>query len=107
MGELEDKISSVLSDPEQLKQISGLAQSLMGSMGLNQTDSPQEEPSLQKLMGSFLKPELQGSGGAAMLKAICPYLDEKRGRKLERAIRMSEMAKLACNFMKEQGKGYE
>jgi len=108
MSELEDKINSVLGDPEQLKQITGLAQSLMGSMGISQPDKPKEtESMLTKLMGSFGGAELQNSGGTAMLRAICPYLDEKRGRKLERAIRMSEMAKLARNFMKEQGKGYE
>jgi len=106
MSELEDKINSVLSDPEQMSRLAGLAQSLMGSSLMPQKEEPKEEPLLQKLMGSF-GGATQQTGGAAMLRAICPYLDERRGRKLEKAIRMSEMAKLARNFLKEQGNGYE
>lgn len=47
MGELEDKINAVLSDPQQMAEISRLAQSLMGT---GPTNAPTEtaEPSGQR-----------------------------------------------------------
>lgn len=104
MSELEDKISGILNDPAQMKYIASMAKSLMG--GAAQESPPPREKTednlLQSIMGGMSK-LTAGSEKTAMLRAICPMLDEKRGRKLEKAIRMSEIAGLARNFLKEQG----
>ena len=105
MSELEDKISSILNDPGELSKIASMAQSLMGGGLVSESAPRNEKPSgdiIQSLMGSM--GSLTGGGEkTAMLRALCPCLDEKRGKKLERAIRMSEMAQLARKFLKEQG----
>ena len=111
MSELEDRINSVLNDPEQLARISAMAQSLMG--GAPQTEAadaqkPETPPSaalgniMKDLPGldlASLSKLLQGGGTKsprlAALEALAACLDEKRAKKLGRAIRLARLASLA------------
>ena len=110
MGELEDRLNSILSDPEQMRRISSLAQSLMGGEG---TDAPpfaaKPEPptgsGLPGALGSLLAPQPRGGDKAALLEALKPWLSEKRRRKLSRAMRLAQMARLARFAMGEAGNG--
>jgi hypothetical protein len=113
MGELEDKINAVLSDPQQMAEISRLAQSLMGT---GQTDAQPETatpaetaakalPDLGSLLGG-----LSGGGSAApgtdnqaLLAAMLPYLSPHRQEKLRAAMRLGKMAKLAGFALKSHG----
>jgi len=111
MSELEDAISSVLNDPEQLARISAMAQSLMGgapqpgAAGAQDADAPSSTglgSILKDLPGldlSSLSKLLQGGGAKsprlAALEALAACLDEKRGKKLSRAIRLARLASLA------------
>ena len=90
MGELEDRLNSILSDPEQMRRISSLAQSLMGLSGA---------------LGSLLTPPQQGGDKAALLEALKPWLSEKRRQKLSRAMRLAKMARLARFAIGEAGNG--
>ena len=115
MGELEDKINAVLSDPQQMAEISRLAQSLMGTGQPNahtETAAPPETttqaPSLPNL-GSLLG-GLSGGGTAApdtdnqaLLTAMLPYLSPHRQEKLRAAMRLGKMAKLAGFALKSHG----
>ena len=118
MRELEDRINSVLSDPEQLARISAMAQSLMG--GAQQTDESGPQPSAApdpSVIGNALKafPGLDAAslgklfgGGAksrhlAALEALAPCLDEKRREKLTRAIRLARLASLAKLGLGDKG----
>ena len=106
LNELEEKINGILNDPEELRKISELARSLMqGQPEPEQTAQrePEADPMLRKLISGLGALRGEVHGGAAMLHAISPYLDEKRSRKLERAIRMSEMARLAGTVLREYG----
>ena len=111
MSELEDRINSVLNDPEQLARISAIAQSLMGgapqpeaadvrraeapdpaSLGNGMKDLPGLDlASLSKLLrgGGAKSPRL------AALEALAPGLDERRGAKLKRAIAAARMLRAA------------
>ena len=109
MSELEDRLSSILNDPEQMARISSLAQSLLG--GGAEAPSQGEVPSgagLSGALGTLLSPprgEKPGGDPAALLKALQPFLSEKRRQKLSRAMRLARMASLARMAMGEMGNG--
>ncbi|MCR5664993.1 MAG: hypothetical protein K6G17_09005 [Oscillospiraceae bacterium] len=98
MDDLEGQIRQVLNDPGQMAQIMNLAQSLMGGDGEKPPASPAEEPGAESALLSRLA-SLMSRGGEsrqqALMKAIEPYLSEKRRQKMERALRLARMARLA------------
>lgn len=117
MSELEDRINSVLSDPQELERITKLARSFMGG-----PDSPEGTETLRSgpalnipegLLGgldmealSRAGKLLSGAGGMdsrekALLEAMKPYLSEKRRGKMDRAMKLAKLAKLAGFAMGE------
>lgn len=105
MAGLEEMINSVLSDPEQMNMISSLAQSLMGGesapepkqdMGID----PKLFSRVQQLMGGADK---GGAKSEALLRAMQPYLSEKRRVKMDKALKLARLAKLAGFAMDELG----
>ena len=110
MSELEEKLGQVLANPQMMRQIMSLAQSLGEPP---KEEAPREEPPtppppppppaidpgmLQKLAG------LAGNAGAdpqqmALLRALEPYVSRERARKLEKAMRAARMATLASTFL--------
>lgn len=117
MSELEDKISEVLGDPEQMAQITRLAQSLMGGAGDTAGETsgstegaktsarPAAMPDLASLgidadMLSRIT-RLISSGSAqnadeqALLNAMRPYLSEKRRGKMDKAMKLARLARIA------------
>ena len=113
MSEFEERINSLLNNPEELSRLSNMARSLMEgglfSGGQEQSSRSSQsapagpDPMLQKLMSGIAGLGGEKNSNTAMLKAISPYLDEKRGRKLERAIRMAQMARVARSVLREYG----
>ena len=102
VAELEDMINSVFYDPEQMNMISSLAKSLMG--GEDSAEQKQPPPAapggldpgmlgkIQQLMGGTGdKPQ----GSEALLRAMQPYLSEKRRIKVDKALKLARLAKLA------------
>lgn len=111
MEDLEAQLRRILGDPEQMAQISSLAQSLMGGGEVPPPSSPLSRPEPEagpgRLPGVLSGPASVRSGGdkAALLEALGPYLSEKRRRKLKRAMRLAQMARLARFAMGEAGNG--
>lgn len=117
MGELEDRINSVLSDPEQLSEITRLAQTLMGGGQEDRTGafSPSAQPAAPGLFDQLgLDGETIGrigrvlgnssnSNSQALLEAMKPYLSDKRKRKMDKAMKLARLAKLAGFAMGEMG----
>ena len=103
MGELEDRISGVLNDPQQMEQIMSMARSLMGGEAPPAPQSAETpEPGLTARLGELL----HGGGGGdrhALLEALKPWLSERRREKLERAMRMARLARLASAALGETG----
>ncbi len=100
MTELEEQIRGVLEDPQQMAQIMGLAQSLMGG-GAGEAPPPEAE-NLSGKLGALMR-QSSGGGQQELLQSIRPYLSEKRQRKVDRAIRISRMAHLAKIALKDMG----
>ena len=101
MGELEDRINSVLGDPAQLAQIRAMAQSLMGGefsekpVEEHSAASGEKNASLEGL-GALLRGGLgEKSPRLAALEALAPCLDEKRRKKLTRAMKLARVLRLA------------
>ena len=104
MSEMEDKLNSVLSNPQMMQQTMSMAQSLGQSsspqkeIAKNQ-DTPQIDLALvQKLSGLAGQSSID-SDQRALLQALHPYLSHNRVIKLEKAMRAAKMARLASTFL--------
>lgn len=107
MSELEEKLSTILSNPQMMQQIASLAQ----AMGVSQPEPPKPQPPAPSLPNPEL---LQGIAGALqqgsinqeqqeLLHALTPFLSQGRIGKLERAMRAARMASVASVFLKSGG----
>ena len=108
MSEMEDKLNSVLGNPQMMQQIMSMAHTL------SQSPSPQNEPIktaeapqidlalVQKLSGLAGQSTID-SNQRALLQALHPYLSHNRVIKLEKAMRAAKMAKLASGFLNQGG----
>lgn len=103
MSELEDRLNSILSDPGQMERIAGLARSLMGGGGEAPAQEPAEAAVFKRLGGLMAQGSRMPSREQALLRAMEPWLSEKRRAKLDRALQLARMAKLAQAAMGELG----
>lgn len=110
MSELEDRLNGLLSDPEQMGRLAQIAKSIMGGGGAEDAPPAQENPGLDFDPGmlSRIGRMLNGLSGEkddkkALLEAMKPYLAEKRRQKMDRALKIAKMAKLANLALKEYG----
>lgn len=106
MGELEEKLTSVMNDPAMMQKIMSLAQSL-GSSPPPPEESPKKEDApfpeidmamLQKLSG-FASQSGIDRNQQALLQALTPYISHHRLAKLERAMRAAKMAGFATSLL--------
>ena len=105
MGELEDRLNSILSDPGQMEKIAGLARSLMGGDGAAPEPSAPDAGLLKKLGGLMAQNTQTPSREQALLAAMRPWLSERRREKMDRALQLARMARLAQLAMGELGGG--
>lgn len=124
MAEFDDKLNSILGNPDAMAQIMQLAQSLGGGQ---QTDSPQPSapvpnPPPQPQGGDFLSsltggldPKLltrllpliqelggqQDSNARQLLFALRPYLKAERQEKVERALQLARLFHIGKKFLSE------
>ena len=104
MSEMEEKLNSVLNNPQMMQQIMSMAQSLGG------TPQKEENPSKNDVMPEIDLGMLQKLSGLAgqssidknqrsLLHALGPYLSRERIGKLEKAMRAAKMARMASSLM--------
>ncbi len=98
--ELETRLGSILSDPQQMERIKAMAQSLMGT-------APEEEPAsppggLGSLVG-FLGQKGGKSESEALLRAMQPYMRPQRRTKIDRALRLTRLIALAETMLEQYG----
>ncbi len=109
MSELEDKLGSILNNPQMMQQIMGMAQALGNAKPQGEPEKSGQEPASSPLAGIDPK-MLQGIAGIArqngvdnnqqaLLKALSPYLSRDRVTKLERAMRAARVAGAASVFL--------
>lgn len=111
MSELEEKLGSILSDPNMMQQIMGMARTLSA----NQPEPPPQKPQKQEGAQPAFDPKmLQAISGIArqggvdshqqsLLSALQPYLSRERIAKLERAMSAARMAGAASAFLSAGG----
>ena len=101
MENLEEKLNSVLNNPQMMQQIMTMAQSL----GQAPQSTPEEQSipantslpgidisTLQKISGIMQSSGVDGNQ-QALLSALAPYLSHEKVSRLERAMRAAKMAK--------------
>lgn len=116
MEGMEQKLNSILSDPDMMSKIMSMAQSLgagSDSAGQKEQSRQQEQPYpalpsgaelalLQKLQG-FAQGSSIDREQQALLHALSPYLAGERIKKLEKAMRAARIASVASGFLSSQG----
>ncbi len=97
MSEFEDRLNAVLNDPDSMAQIMKLAQSI-GDKSEDSKPEQSNDPGID--IGSLMS--LAGQLGStsdskysALLCAIKPYLSDERQNRLDRALKISRLSKLA------------
>ena len=110
MSELEEKLGTLLSNPQLMQQISSLVQAMGQPSQPAPSPPPMPEPSppepdFSQLQGlaSLLQSNRTDANQQALLRALSPYLSPWRVGKLERAMRASKMAGLASVFLRGDG----
>lgn len=115
MGEFEDRLNSILSSPEDMEKILGLARELSGSVGKanerqkekpsssssGSTNSAGIDPKLialfSRIMGEYSS---ANNDKTALISSIKPYVKEERRNVLDKAVkiaRLTHVAKLALS----------
>ena len=119
MAEMEDKLNSILGNPQMMQQIMAMAQAL----GQSQSEQPKQEerkpdppppqpqmqmPSggdlamIQKLFGMARQSGID-KNQQALLRALSPYLSRERIVKLEKAMRAAKLAGIASTALGSSG----
>lgn len=103
---MEDKLNSILSNPQMMQQILSMAQTLgQASEQKEEVDSPLPniDPRLLSQILSFAGQSGTTQEEQSLLNALAPYLQKERIRKLEKAMRASKIAKFASGFLNAGG----
>lgn len=114
MSELEEKLGSVLNNPQLMQQIMTMAQSLGGGNPSPKQEEPKQQEPVSPNLPNFDPKMLQTLAGIArqsgvdqnqqaLLTALSPYLSRERVGKLERAMQAARMAGAASVFLNSGG----
>ncbi len=107
MEELQDKLGSILSNPQMMQQIMSLANSMGASAPPPQPEAAPTPPGIDPGMLLKLSSLASQSGidreQQALLKALSPYLNRERISRLERAMRAARTARLASTLLGQNG----
>lgn len=110
MGEMEEKLNNILSDPQAMQRIMSLARSL-GPTPEPKADPVEPSPDplpqidvsmLQKLSGLAQQGSID-KDQRSLLRALGPYLSRQRIEKLEKAMRAAKIARMASGFIGPSG----
>jgi len=110
MSELEDKLSSILGDPQAMDQIMNMASAFMGGsqsppQAQKSEDSgefPGIDPeTLSRIMRIASEFNRKDDRSATLLYAIKPYLNKRRQSKFKDALTVMRLAKILPRIQKE------
>lgn len=122
MSEFDDKLNSILSNPQMMQQIMSLAQSLNPNSAASD-DRPQNisgpasenqqsggnigiSPSMLGRLSSVMQHGTIDQNQQSLLKALSPYLSKPKLQKLERAMHAAKMAGLASELVNTRNSSY-
>lgn len=110
MPDLNELLAQVMSNPQAMEQMQSLAQSL-GLQGASEQAQPAQPvsappsegmPVAIQLMGTLLQMSRSMGGDdrqTALIQALKPFVRPERARKLERAIQVAKISRLAGNAL--------
>ena len=111
MSELEEKLNTLMSNPQLMQQIAAMAQAMGNTQ--QEVQQPSREPPQQSppnLDPRLLQMLSQAAGQSgvdgnqtALLQALSPYISSNRLQKLERAMRAARLAGTASLFLNAGG----
>lgn len=107
MSELEEKLGTLLANPQLMQQIAAMAQTLGNSPPSSQTKEPAlptlPSPALLGNLSGLLQPGPMEPQQQELLHALSPFLSPARIGKLERAMRAARLAGFASNLLQSGG----
>lgn len=102
--QLEARIGSILSDPQQMERLQAVAQSLLGAPAADKPQETEAAPPLPEgLMGLLGKASSGGSESERLLRAMQPYMRPKRRSKIDRALKLTRLIGLAETMLEHYG----
>ena len=117
MEDMQEKLNSILGNPEMMQKIMSMAQSFSQSSNQSKDEPPESPPPqpakpsqalgidpamLQKIAG-FAQQSGIDRNQQALLKALRPYLSRERISKLEKAMRAAKVAGFASTALGGSG----
>ena len=99
---MQEMIQSVLGDPEKLAELRSVAEKL--GLGGNVPGGGTEPESALSAPAPSQEPEPRRE---ALLQALLPYLDPSRRERLERAMRVAKLSRLAGAALQNYGTLFE
>ena len=111
MSELEERLNTLLKNPQLMQQIASMAQAMnpetqnipTGSAESPASPSPSLDPNLlQTMLQTFGQVDID-SNQKTLLHALSPYLSSNRVQKLERAMQAARLAGAASAFLNAGG----
>lgn len=118
MADFSEMLNGILSNPQAMQQIMSLAQSLglQGQGGQPQQSAPAppppqlpqqpNQPDPMQLLQGFLQMSKQMGGDErqlALFQALKPFVRPDRAEKLDRAIQVAKISRLAGNALQKLG----
>ena len=110
MSELEEKLGTILSNPQLMQQISAMAQALGQAPPEPPAPPPvapqsptQPDPAMLQKVSGMLQAGRVDQEQQELLHALSPFLSQSRIGKLERAMRAAKMAGFASALLKSGG----
>lgn len=104
---LEDKLQQILNDPDSMAQIMSLAQSLGGQQEQTEKQAAPspiiDEGMMQAVFGMMQQMQQTDSRQDALLCALKPYLAPERREKIDRAIQIARISRLAGSALRSFG----
>lgn len=113
MEGLEEKLQSILNDPNSMAQILSMAQSFGISPPNEQPKSPPSQPvpepsmpdlqAIQSMMGMMQQMQHTDGKQEALLCALKPFLRPERREGIDRAMQLARLSQMASLAMKNGG----
>ena len=105
---LEEKLGAILSNPEMMRSIQAMAQSLGQSnpdVSTEQTaaKAPDIDPGMLQKLSAMAGQSGIDQNQKSLLTALSPYMNQAKVAKLENAMRAAKLARLASGFLGSGG----
>ena len=108
MDGLEEKLNALFSSPESMAQLKQLADSLAGTFGGGEGETPGPlpeglDPRLMEMLTAVLREYQAPSRTGNLVAALRPWLEAERAERLGKALRIARLTRAARTVLPELG----